>query len=112
MSRLGRPNPGRWSLPGGAVERGETIRAAVVREMREEVGLIVEPLEIVDVVDIILPPRRPKYHYVAVVFRLRALRGTPRAGSDAGAIRWVSRPDLATLDVTETTRAILERVLP
>ncbi len=83
-----------------------------MREMREEIGLAVEPVELVDVVDIIVPRARPKYHYVVAVFRLKPLGGTPRAGSDAGAVRWVSRAGLATLDVTESTRAILERVLP
>ena len=104
IRRLAEPNRGRWSLPGGAVEIGEGVRHAVVREAREETGLRIAPGAVVGVEDVRVPRRgRPDYHYVLVVFRARRLGGTLRARSDAGEARWVRFRDLKALDVTHTT---------
>lgn len=108
VHRLAEPFKGRWGLPGGAVELGESARDAVVREAREETGLAVEADGVVDVLDILVPGRgRPRYHFVLAVFRVRVLRGRLRAASDAGEARWVRLRDLDTMDVTESTRHVI-----
>lgn len=110
--RGGEPARGRWSLPGGSVEFGETPREAVVREVREETGLVVAPVELLAVLDAILPAGRPRHHFVLIVFRARARRGRLRAGSDAVKARWVRPADVGVLDVTDSTRRILAMAGP
>ncbi|HEV8594711.1 MAG TPA: NUDIX hydrolase [Thermoplasmata archaeon] len=111
IRRKASPNRGRWTFPGGTVQLGETLSAAVVREVREETGLAVEPLEVVDATDVIVPETvRPDYHFVLVVFRGRAVGGSLRAMSDAAEARWVPFSQLDELDVTETTRRTIEAV--
>ena len=85
------PARGRWSIPGGAVEVGETLRQAVVREVLEETGIVVEALGQVEVVERVLPDAsgRIRFHYVLVDFLCRATDGRLIAGSDASAAEWV-----------------------
>lgn len=110
IRRLGEPHRGRWSPPGGAVNLGETARHALVREVREETGLRVEPREVIDVIDVIVPGRgRPAYHYVLAVFRARPVAGRLRAQSDAGEARWVPVRDLKAMNVTEATLAVVAK---
>src|SRR3977135_2354347 len=79
------PLKGEWSLPGGAVEIGETLEEAIRREVREETCLDVEVGPIVDVLDRIRydPDGRIKFHYVLVDFLCRPLGGTLQGASDA-----------------------------
>ncbi|HEX9189516.1 MAG TPA: NUDIX hydrolase, partial [Vicinamibacteria bacterium] len=78
------PLRGRWVVPGGTVELGETLEQALVREMQEETGLLVEPLEVLTVFDRILREgERVKYHYVIVDYLCRYRSGEARAASDA-----------------------------
>jgi 8-oxo-dGTP diphosphatase len=92
------PLQGQWSLPGGVVELGETLRAAAEREAMEETGLLVKAEEILDVFDRIIPGEgdRPKYHYVLVDFLCRVVESgaKPRAGGDAAEIAWASEREL------------------
>jgi 8-oxo-dGTP diphosphatase len=95
------PLKGEWSLPGGALELGETLHQGVVREVLEETGLIVVPAGIVEVFDRITRENetgRVQYHYVLVDFVCRVAGGTLCGGSDAEEARWVAREELQAPD--------------
>ena len=97
VQRAHEPMKGRWSIPGGLVEVGEPLHAAVVREVREETGLAVEPLELVELFDQIhREGARVRYHYVIADYLCRVIGGTLRAGSDAAAVRWAERAEWLT----------------
>jgi mutator protein MutT len=88
------PLKGHWSLPGGMVELGEGLIDAVVREVREETGLIVEPLELIELLDRIhRDEKRVRYHYVIADYLCRVTGGALRAASDADEVRWVEQAE-------------------
>jgi len=88
------PLKGHWSLPGGLIELGESLQNAVVREVEEETGLRVEPLELIELLDRIHREEdRVRYHYVIADYLCRVTGGTLKAASDADAVRWVDRAE-------------------
>jgi 8-oxo-dGTP diphosphatase len=93
------PLLGEWSLPGGVLECGETLREAVVREAREETGLLVETGEMLGVYERVIRDyeKRVRYHYVLIDFLCRAVGGDLKAGSDAADVRWFTRDELPAL---------------
>jgi 8-oxo-dGTP diphosphatase len=94
------PLYGRWVVPGGTVELGETLEGALVREMEEETGLRVEPLEVLTVFDRIQREgERVLYHYVIVDFLCRWRSGEARAASDALDVAWARPEDLSLYDI-------------
>jgi ADP-ribose pyrophosphatase YjhB (NUDIX family) len=94
VRRGGEPLKGQWSLPGGLVELGEGLHDAVVREVREETGLLVEPLELIELLDRIhREDERIRYHYVIADYLCRVTGGELLAASDAEAVRWVERAE-------------------
>jgi ADP-ribose pyrophosphatase YjhB (NUDIX family) len=95
LVRRGRePLKGHWSLPGGLIEVGESLHAGVVREVREETGLEVEPVELIELLDRIhREGDRVRYHYVIADYLCRVTGGVLQAASDADAVRWVERAE-------------------
>jgi ADP-ribose pyrophosphatase YjhB (NUDIX family) len=88
------PLRGEWSLPGGVLEVGESLSAGVVREVREETGLTVEPIELIELLDRIhREGERVRYHYVIADYLCRVISGALEAASDADAVRWVERAE-------------------
>lgn len=88
------PAKGQWSLPGGLIDVGESLREAVIREVREETGLIVEPVELIELLERIhRDGDRVRYHYVIADYLCRVAGGTLAAASDADAVRWVERAE-------------------
>ena len=91
------PLQGQWSLPGGVVELGETLRSAAEREALEETGLIVKAGEVLEILDRIIPGERgaPQYHYVLIDFLCTVESGELRAGGDAADACWAGESELA-----------------
>jgi ADP-ribose pyrophosphatase YjhB (NUDIX family) len=91
------PLKGEWSLPGGALELGETLQQGVVREVLEETGLIVVPDGVIEILDRITPDEtagRVRYHYVLIDFVCHVIGGDLGCASDAEEVRWVERDQL------------------
>lgn len=103
------PKAGSWSLPGGAQKVGETVHEAARREVREETGLDVEVLGLVDVVDSITRDEtgRVHYHYTLVDVVAEAGPGTAQAGGDAAGIGWFGLDELGSLDLWSETERII-----
>jgi ADP-ribose pyrophosphatase YjhB (NUDIX family) len=105
------PLRGYWSLPGGLVETGERLEAAIVREVFEETGLRVRPVEMFEIFERIMPDSsgRAEYHYVLVDYVCRVVKGALEAGDDVSRVRWVKRGDLGEYRLTEGTLAVIEK---
>jgi 8-oxo-dGTP diphosphatase len=94
VRRGSEPLRGHWTLPGGALEVGESLAEGVVREVREETGLLVEPLELVELLDRIhRQGERVRYHYVIADYLCRVTGGELQVASDADEARWVERAE-------------------
>jgi 8-oxo-dGTP diphosphatase len=94
VRRGNEPMKGHWTLPGGLLELGESLTGGVIREVREETGLTVEPLQLVELVDRIHhKAERIRYHYVIADYLCRVTGGALQAASDADAVRWVEREE-------------------
>jgi ADP-ribose pyrophosphatase YjhB (NUDIX family) len=110
IRRGSEPLKGEWSIPGGLLELGEELAAGVQRELKEETGLDVEPLESILVFDRIMRTgKRVKYHYVIVDYLCRRKRGRLRPASDVVDARWVRREDLPQYHLTEMATAVILR---
>jgi ADP-ribose pyrophosphatase YjhB (NUDIX family) len=112
MAQRGKqPLMGWWSLPGGALETGEALADAVRREVREETGLEIRPLGVLEIFERIMRDASgaPEYHYVLIDYMCRVVGGTLAAGDDVCAVEWVRRRDLARLQITEGTLAVIEK---
>jgi ADP-ribose pyrophosphatase YjhB (NUDIX family) len=112
MAQRGKqPLIGWWSLPGGALETGEALADAVRREVREETGLDIRPLGVLEIFERIMRDRSgaPEYHYVLIDYMCRVMGGTLAAGDDVCAVEWVRRRDLPKLQITEGTLAVIEK---
>lgn len=103
------PGVGLWSVPGGRLELGEPIAAAVAREVAEETGLTVEVGPLVEVVERVTPTAGGTYHYV-ILDHLAYLRGGAlAAGDDVTAVRFVDDAELRALPLTDGLVAVIER---
>jgi 8-oxo-dGTP diphosphatase len=116
VKRAHLPMLGEWSIPGGAVELGETVREAVIREAWEETGLDVEPVALVGVFDRVIRDLSGSilYHYVLVDYYCRRIAGELCAGSDCDEARWFSPEEVAGVplpkDTAEVVRLGFEKV--
>jgi 8-oxo-dGTP diphosphatase len=104
------PLKGEWSIPGGLLELGEDLISAVRRELKEETGLDVEPVETLLAFDRILHEgERVRYHYVIIDYLCRRKRGRLRPASDVVDARWVRRQDLPRYHLTEMATAVIRQ---
>jgi len=112
VRRGNEPLKGEWSLPGGALEVGETLQQGVVREVLEETGLTVTPAGVVEILDRIVrdeESERIRYHYVLIDFVCRVIGGSPLVGSDADEVQWVDRGVLDEYRVAPVTVRVIEK---
>jgi 8-oxo-dGTP diphosphatase len=115
------PLKGHWSLPGGLVENGEELACALRRELKEETGLSVEPIEVIGVFERIernaKSKGRPRYHYVVIDYICR-LRGAqrkmpkppaPRPATDITAARWVDVGSLNRCGLSDLAEDVIRK---
>ena len=100
------PSKGKWTIPGGLVELGENLEAAVIRETKEEVCLDVENPQLIDVVDNIELDEqgKVKYHYIIIDYLVHVKSGNIQAASDAEELRWVPFVEVESYNLTASFR--------
>jgi len=100
-----------WSLPGGVVETGEMLEAAVRREVREETWLEIEILCLLEIFERIMldAAGAPQYHYVLMDYLCRPAGGELCAADDASRVAWVAEAELGDLKITEGTPAVIAK---
>jgi len=106
IKRGNEPSKGKWTIPGGLVELGESPEQAVIRETKEEVCLDVEKPTLIDVVSNVDLDEsgRVKYHYVIIDYLVHVKNGTAEAASDAVELRWVPFEEVERYDLTASFR--------
>ena len=113
VKRKYEPLKGQWSLPGGMVEIGETLEAALAREMLEETSLRVDVGPVIEVFDRIMrdEERRVRYHFVLIDYLCWPVGGSLQAGSDVEAALWVDPASLRDYALTDKATSVIERGL-
>lgn len=118
IRRGSEPLLGQWSIPGGTLELGESLQEGVARELREETGIDVRVLDLIEVFDRIFPAdgsavatvkQGPRFHFVIADYLCERLSGEPRAGSDVTDVVYAREDELQKFDLTETATRVLKK---
>ena len=107
------PRQGEWTVPGGMLELGETLRQGAEREALEETGLVVRATELLGVFDRIVPDEEGNivYHYVLIDFLCQLVSGKLHAGADAADAQWFTPETMAQLPLAEDTAGVIRAAL-
>lgn len=112
------PLKGQWSIPGGTLELGESLQQGVIRELREETGLEVRVVDLIEVFDRVFPGNgdaafvkgtKPRFHFVIVDYLCARVSGEPCAGSDVTAVAFAGEDELGPYGLTETATRVLKK---
>ncbi len=120
IRRGSEPLKGEWSIPGGTLEVGETLTEGLARELREETGLEVKVLELIEAFDRIFggspseasaagSAARPKYHFVILDYLCEAVSGTARPGGDVTHVAWAREDELGGYNLTTAATRVLRK---
>lgn len=112
IKRAAEPDAGLWTVPGGLVEVGERAAEAAVREAKEETGLDVEILEVIDVVDKIVMDENSRimYHFVIIDYLATPIGGSLKAASDALDAQWLEAEEFPRYALSPTLIELLKRM--
>jgi 8-oxo-dGTP diphosphatase len=111
------PMKGQWSIPGGMLEVGESLKHGVKRELAEETGLEVAVLDLIEVCERIIPAppgasrQVPHYHYVILDYLCVSVGGNLRPGGDITEMALIQEEDFASYNLNETTLQVLHKAL-
>ena len=111
------PLKGQWSIPGGMLEVGESLKHGVKRELQEETGLEVAVLDLIEVCERIIPapggaPRQgPQYHYVILDYLCTSMGGKMRPSGDITELALIREEDFTSYHLNEATLQVLHKAL-
>jgi ADP-ribose pyrophosphatase YjhB (NUDIX family) len=113
VQRAHAPKAGEWSLPGGLQKLGETVSAAAHREVREEAGVGIRIIGVVDVIDLIEQDdgAAVRYHFTLIDLVADWVAGEPCAGGDAAAVTWADAGDLARYRLWDETVRVISKAM-
>jgi len=113
VKRGNHPNKGKWTIPGGHLEPGETIISAAKREIYEETGLKINNPVLIDAVDLIQKNENGELlkHYILIDYAVREFKGIEIAGSDATEIKWVDKSQIKNYVEWDKTVKIITKSL-
>jgi 8-oxo-dGTP diphosphatase len=105
------PLKGYWSLPGGVLEIGERLEDGIRREVREETGLEIRPVKVVEIFERIMydADAKPEYHYVLIDYLCRVTGGKLGAADDVSRVAWAPRNALKQYRITEGTVPVIRK---
>lgn len=111
VRRASEPLRGQWSLPGGLVELGETLEEAVRRELREETGLDIRVVAVVEVFERIMrdDAGRIQYHFVLVDYLCERVAGEAHASSDVLDVAWATPDSLPRFQLTQKATSVIQK---
>lgn len=113
IKRANEPYQGQWSIPGGRVELGESLKDAVRREMREETGLEVDVGPLIEVFERIQHDETSelRYHFVIIDYLCSCAGGDLCAGDDAADAKWVTSEELDGYDIRQSAIDVIRKGL-
>ena len=121
VKRATEPARGEWTIPGGLLEVGETLEEAVVRELREETGLTIRVLELIEALERIfhdpnaasripeVAPARPRFHYVILDYLCERVSGEPVINDELSDYAFVREGELERYHLTEAATRVLHK---
>ena len=111
VQRAYEPRRGEWTVPGGVLEIGETLRAGTEREVLEETGLVVTAGDVIDVFESIWPDANgtTEFHYVLVDFMCELVSGELKPATDVADARWITPDELGTSNLIGKTAVAIRK---